>query len=970
MKSVVFLIVFSCLAPLAYGASTNSPVIFPGDTAQSLKLVWPATPGLRYTVQQSTNLQSWSTVPGYPAAANGPAQQFVFSTTNQTGFFKVNQLDEQPPAIVTQYPTDGGFAVPRFSNLSVQLWDATGINTNSIQLTVGSLGTFTLPSTQLTFSNNLLTFINGGSIPLGGWGTNVQVTLIVADTLGNTGTNTWSFTLESQPQVVSNIFVFGSPQAQRAGQQIGNIPTRVLAQTSGPQPMGSGVPWSLSLVASNYLQISYTNTAPGFTVGQYVCNLTPASPAEIFNRKITAISDDPGHQLLTLSTVEVPLTEIVTNGSASISSSSMILLTGTNGAFIKAFSIGGTVTFPRIGYSLDGAQFSLKTPNDLNVVNLTMEQEHWWLTPTLQTSLTINAAGLQQFQAIATGTVDQASIWDASVLLAGIGATNTLFELPPGSQPTVWVVVASIGIVPVYAKLSFDLKLLAEATAQANLTFRAGESQLANATFGVTYNKPNDPQWVNNFTFSPLNVIPWSSSITAQGTVKLSLEPSVNFLVYGLAGVSAGITPSAGVVFDLDASQQLSGKLVADVSLDLGLAGPAFDLLPVKPSFSQPLWSDAWHLFPDEPTIAFDQQPQSQTVPVGGSAFFSCAVTATGTPYYQWYFNGVPMPGQTARWLSLPYIGYGYAGNYYVQVTAGGQTTNSIPATLTLVPAGTPSGLALIPAGSFQMGDNLDGEGDAPVHSVYVSAFYMDNYDVTEGLWAQVYDWAVNNGYSFDYPGSVPGSAYSSYSKGPNYPVVFVNWWDCVKWSNARSQQAGLTPVYYTDAGFTQVFTNGDNENGTTVYQNLAVNGYRLPTEAEWEKAARGGASGQRFPWGNTISESQANYYSSTSYSYDLSNTGYNPTFNTGNYYPYTSPVGYFAPNGYGLYDMAGNVWQWCWDRYGSYASGSTPGPRRVLRGGSWDYDAIYCRSAYRYYDFPSHISSNRGFRCVLLPGQ
>ena len=164
--------------------------------------------------------------------------------------------------------------------------------------------------------------------------------------------------------------------------------------------------------------------------------------------------------------------------------------------------------------------------------------------------------------------------------------------------------------------------------------------------------------------------------------------------------------------------------------------------------------------------------------------------------------------------------------------------------------ASIPPGMALIPAGVFTMGDSLDGERDAiPTVSITVSAFYMDVNLVSYARWQSVYYWATSHGYSFVNAGA--GNA-------ANQPVQRVDWYDSVKWCNARSQQAGLTPVYYTDAGFTQVYTNGDVD---AVYPNWAANGYRLPTEAEWEKAARGGLSGQRFPWGNVITENLANYY-------------------------------------------------------------------------------------------------------------
>ncbi len=279
--------------------------------------------------------------------------------------------------------------------------------------------------------------------------------------------------------------------------------------------------------------------------------------------------------------------------------------------------------------------------------------------------------------------------------------------------------------------------------------------------------------------------------------------------------------------------------------------------------------------------------------------------------------------------------------------------------------------MALIPADSFVMGatTNVGHEtiSDAvPQHTVTVSAFYMDKYEVTSNLWAEVYTWATNNGYSF-------GTNWRG--KAANHPVRSVDWYDAIAWCNARSQRDGFTPCY-TNADGT-VYTNaaGSSFAGGC---NWAAGGYRLPTEAEWEKAARGGVANRRFPWddANTSQHARANYNANpAAYAYDTSpTTGYHPSYNTGSI-PYTSPVGSFAPNGYGLYDMAGNVWEWCWDWYSGtyYASSPSKDPTgpagpltsRVLRGGSWSYDAIGLRCAVRSYSTPSITYNDAGFRCV-----
>jgi len=334
----------------------------------------------------------------------------------------------------------------------------------------------------------------------------------------------------------------------------------------------------------------------------------------------------------------------------------------------------------------------------------------------------------------------------------------------------------------------------------------------------------------------------------------------------------------------------------------------------------------------------------------------------------------------------------------------------------------TPPGMVLIPAGSFNMGDTFSegGTDERPVHSVYMSAFYMDRYEVTNQQYADALNWAwalgnvitVTSGvvYKYNSGTSIPycsttsaptgnphygqysritwnGSTFGVVSGKANHPIEFVSWYGSAAYSNWRSGMQGRAPCYDT----------------STWACNFAANGYRLPTEAEWEKAARGGTPGHRFPWSDqdTIQHARCNYRSSLTiiYTYDTSPTsGYHPVWGVGSW-TYTSPVGFFTgalqqkmdwnwpgvatsyqtangANGYGLHDMTGNVWEWCNDWYQSnyYSSslgtnprGPTSGTSRVLRGGYRNgANAYYCRVAYRYSNIPDTRYELSGFRCAV----
>jgi formylglycine-generating enzyme required for sulfatase activity len=259
-----------------------------------------------------------------------------------------------------------------------------------------------------------------------------------------------------------------------------------------------------------------------------------------------------------------------------------------------------------------------------------------------------------------------------------------------------------------------------------------------------------------------------------------------------------------------------------------------------------------------------------------------------------------------------------------------------------------PSGMVAVIGGTFQMGSsNTIDNGASPPHSVTLSSFYLDKYEITYEKWTDVRNWGLTHGYT-DLGAGTNGSG----ATGSNYPVTNVNWYDVVKWCNARTEMDGLTPVYYTSNTLTTVYRNGFLDLATDAVS-WTANGYRLPTEAEWEYAARGGnqTHGYVYSGSNTIGD--VAWYATNSGS--------------------PHQVGLKQPNELDIYDMSGNDLEWCWDWYGAYWSGaqidpkgSTSGTGRVCRGGNCFNDEVNSRIAYRGGTSPGfQFGLFSGFRCV-----
>jgi formylglycine-generating enzyme required for sulfatase activity len=240
-----------------------------------------------------------------------------------------------------------------------------------------------------------------------------------------------------------------------------------------------------------------------------------------------------------------------------------------------------------------------------------------------------------------------------------------------------------------------------------------------------------------------------------------------------------------------------------------------------------------------------------------------------------------------------------------------------------------PPGMVLVQGGTFKMGSTEGKYGEKIVHPVTLTDFYIGKFEITQEEWKATM-------------GNYPAERI-----GVKTPISFVDWYGAVEYCNKRSRMEGLTPCY-----------TGSQDRITC---NFDAEGYRLPTEAEWEYAARGGIKSRHFKYSG---------------SNDINEVG----LCIDNLSLYFEPVGKRKANELGIYDMSGNMWEWCWDWYdfdyyktgaGKNLRGPMTGIRRVIRGGSWFVTKECQWSTFRFYEAPHRKNTRIGFRVVRsVPGE
>jgi hypothetical protein len=622
----------------------------PTGGTTSVEIKWLSNPLDQYDVKTRPSLAAgaWTSATPESVTASNLTMGISLAVTNQTQFFKVNRKDVEPPAITPLSPQSNAVAVPRMSTIALQITDGTGVDTNSLALSVNGTN-YTLSSSALSFTGGDLVYSNAPNA-LGDFGQTVQVTVVAADLHGYAASNTYAFRLELAPESASNVLVVGS---------------------GGTQPLPKGVRTldssSLQLVDTytNRLVFTYTGSH-GLTVGQL---LASSVATNIFYRRITSLDDDPGNGLVTAWTSDARLEDFFQQGSFQQSQFTLARPSGPQ-------ALGLPVQWDALQVHQSGdVPFAFGGGG----ISVSGNMGSWQLDANVAVAAEIVLSGLKTCDIDVNGSVAVDLTPEFLVSLAE--ATNAEVAL---IDPVHKIYGTTVAGIPVWVDLVFEINAGAEMAAEATGRLEGGVQINRDISYSVTL---RDGSWTNAApdTGWVVEPVPLVYEIQGDATARVYLQPKITVYVVSLVGAYAGVEPWLSFTGNYQNSPlqyryDVSAGLDFILGLDVRFWNDNWGTLPswTFTALSKPIWMTEYPLA--SPRIT--SPPVDLIRESGETAVFTVAAEGDPAPTFQWYQNNAILQGRTAPSLIFR-VTPQCAGTYKLQVTNSHGST-SATATLTV----------------------------------------------------------------------------------------------------------------------------------------------------------------------------------------------------------------------------------------------------------------------------------------------
>jgi hypothetical protein len=687
------------LPPGSHGSSAEHPPIhltlmLPSADMPFYRLRWDSQVGASYYIESVNDMgETWALAEPQPVTATSDTTEWVVEVAGQSKFFRVRSGDFggdgggiAPLRVALEpSPRDGAFAIPKLAPISVELPNPQLIDPDSIQITIGSLGTFDLNHPAMSYEQGTLMFDTSMAGALGDFESIVSAQVVYSESQGERYEYSWSFRLQKETILNGEVFVLGSNEAQSQGQALNPrqklVYDQVVPASSSFVPLQNtgNSPWMLEEVLEDSLVFSYEgDIPPSFQKGQFLANLTPTRLEESFYREVIEVEDDvPEDGKITVTTKFAGWVKIFEQVSILANPSVSKLLEITkDGLLVDAsttYELGGEVTEE---WKSTDTTFTLNG--------------NWKLTPTVRLAVDIQGFQVEDF------FFRQAGVFETSVN-AAVATLGPELDYKKDTKDPIFekdhlLFIGFAGPVPVWVDVEFALNAEVGMNVTSVASLATGISKKETYWSEIVYSQRNPSL---NGLFAPppqteLTYVPLTFELSGEANAYAKLIPQLDVRLDSLFGVYANITPEVGlngqakfVNAELEsASFDLYGKI--ELNAGLSLFGKDPDELPKLEPIE--LASITWFEKKLDTRLAIITQPQDQIVHEGSQVVLEVEVTSDIGVEYQWWNRNGPLEGETGPSLIIEnYSENTDFGSYFVRLTKGDQKLDSAKAFLSSV---------------------------------------------------------------------------------------------------------------------------------------------------------------------------------------------------------------------------------------------------------------------------------------------